>query len=164
MGHTDQAGPQGYQRQAYVNATVAGPVSAALIQHRAGLPPARVGLPTPDVKGGRSPGCWGKIPPHPLYVATLQCRSLGLSSGMALRWSVRLPRLVLSPSPGSPGWTFPLRRSHGLQLASAVLPPEGPRNIIGPALLRQGQAPSQTRSCSKTRSLDTRLCRFGFAA
>jgi len=109
MGHTDQAGPQGYQRQACVDATVAGPVSAALIQHRAGLPPARVGLPTPDVKGGRSPGCWGKIPPHPLYVAALRGRSRGLSSGMALCWSVRLPRLVLFPSPGSPGWVMLLK-------------------------------------------------------
>jgi len=140
MGHTDQAGPQGYQRQASVNATVAGPVSAALIQHRAGLPPARVGLPTPDVKGGRSPGCWGKIPPHPLDVATLRGRSRGLSSGMALRWSVRLPRLVLFPSPGSPGWDMLLRRSHGLQLASAVLPPGRARTIIS------------ARSCVKARS------------
>ena len=61
---------------------------------------------------------------------------------------VFLPEWLCAGAFGSPGSSFPLRqvllaghsthkRSHGLRRASAVLPPEGPRNII-PAGKRQG--------------------------
>src|SRR4051794_38652117 len=52
--------------------------------------------------------CGGQRPPHPLEVATLRGRSIGLSL-WALCWRPCLPRRVLFPAPGSPGWVMLLK-------------------------------------------------------
>jgi len=140
------------------NAAVAGPVSAGCGQATAapGLPPARAGWSVRAVVCHAA----GARRPTPPLVAALQWRSFGLS----------LRPLCCASSPlANPARCVPWDWSPREAFCSAAHPccssSWRARKIIVPALLRQG--PRRTRLSplhAMGPRLDTRWCRFGFAA